>query len=270
MSDEFGDRMKRYESATAGARLTPLIPAMARIDGKNFSKWTRGLERPYDARLSSVMVGVTKKLIEETGALMGYTQSDEISLCWYSPVYDSKIYFDGRIQKMVGDLTAIASLEFNRLVAIELPDRADKLARFDARVWNVPTLEEAANTFLWREIDATKNSVSMAARSIYSHKQLHGKGRAAMMDMLMDKGVNWNDYPSFFKRGTWIRYSKISKVFNAEEIASLPPMHNARKNPHLEFERKILGEVDMPSFRSVTNRVGVIFNGETPLTLATL
>jgi tRNA(His) 5'-end guanylyltransferase len=79
------------------------------------------------------------------------------------------------------------------------------MAAFDARAFNVPNLDEAANALLWREIDATRNSVSMAARHYYSHKQLHGQGRADQMDMLMAKGVNWNDYPAFFRRGTYLK-----------------------------------------------------------------
>jgi tRNA(His) 5'-end guanylyltransferase len=82
MSDNtgFGDRMKAYERQETSRRLLPLLPALVRIDGKNFSRFTTGLERPFDARLSDLMVATTKYLVEESNALCGYTQSDEISL----------------------------------------------------------------------------------------------------------------------------------------------------------------------------------------------
>lgn len=46
MSDALGDRMKMYEGAEAGRRLMPLLSLLARIDGRAFNSFTRGMERP--------------------------------------------------------------------------------------------------------------------------------------------------------------------------------------------------------------------------------
>ena len=108
--DSFGDRMKAYESQTCGIKLMPRIPVVARLDGKGFSKFTKGLKRPYDERLSNLMIETTKYLVKETNANCGYTQSDEITLVWYTDKIDSSIYFDGRLFKMIGDLSAMASV----------------------------------------------------------------------------------------------------------------------------------------------------------------
>jgi len=72
MNDDFGDRMKIYEMAEAGRRLMPLLPACARLDGKSFSNFTKDMKRPYDERLSRLMVDTTKHLVKETNACMGY------------------------------------------------------------------------------------------------------------------------------------------------------------------------------------------------------
>jgi tRNA(His) guanylyltransferase len=209
MNDALGDRVKAYEMEVAGRKLLPLIPAMARLDGRSFSKFTKDMNRPYDERFAMSMIRLTKYLVKETNACMGYTQSDEITLTWYSDNSKSEIFFNGRIQKMESVLAGMASVLF----FCELPfyfDRGvsalqEKLPHFDARVWNVPTLEEGANCFLWREWDATKNSISMAAQSVYSHKELHNKHTGEMLDMLMERKINWNNYPTFFKRGTYIQ-----------------------------------------------------------------
>jgi tRNA(His) guanylyltransferase len=266
MGDDLGDRMKEYEQAEAGRRLMPLLPALARIDGRCFSAFTRGLERPYDVRLSLAMIETTRFLVEECNACAGYTQSDEISLAWLSTNYNSQIFFDGKIQKMVSALAALATLRFNTLVADNLPAAYHGRATFDCRVWNVPSIEEGANAFLWREIDATKNSVAMAARAYYSHREIDGKGRADMQDMLHANGVNWNDYPAFFKRGTYIQRRIVSKAFTADELERLPPKHEARRNPELTIERSEYAEIDMPPLGRVTNRARVLFFGEQPLT----
>jgi hypothetical protein len=76
-----GDRMKWYEKRYSHV-VMPMIPVMARIDGRSFSKFTAGLARPYDERMSRLMIDTTKFLVEQTNARCGYTQSDEITLVW--------------------------------------------------------------------------------------------------------------------------------------------------------------------------------------------
>lgn len=66
--DEFGDRMKLYEHQEAGRRLLPLLPVCARVDGKGFSKFTKGLQRPYDTRLVELMCQTTAYLVQEAQA----------------------------------------------------------------------------------------------------------------------------------------------------------------------------------------------------------
>lgn len=262
--DTFGDRMKMYENQTCGIKMLPRIPVIARLDGKGFSKFTKGLKRPYDERLSKLMVETTKYLVKETNANCGYTQSDEITLVWYSDSYESKIYFDGRLFKMISDLASMCSVYFNRHLPNYLPEKVDKMPRFDCRVFNVPNTEEATNTFLWREQDATKNSISMAAQSVYSHGQLNGKNGSDKQEMLFQKGINWNDYPDFFKRGTYIQRKRVMTKFSSEELEKLPLKHQARINPDLEIERWVVDDVKLPPLSRIKNKVNVVIFGENP------
>jgi tRNA(His) 5'-end guanylyltransferase len=265
MPDALGDRMKMYESRESG-RAMPRLPVLARLDGKCFSNWTRGLDRPYDIALTKMMVAVTKGLVQQTSALMGYTQSDEITLLWYSPDARSQIYLDGKTQKMCSVLASMATWHFNYLVPMMLSCNEGMPAFFDCRVWTVPTQWEAANAFLWRVQDATKNSISMAAQTVYSHKELHKKHQGDMQEMLFQKGINWNDYPAFFKRGTFIQKRSVERAFTCDEIDKLPPKHEAHTNPDLKIERSDYVELDMPPFGKVTNKIGVLFGGEEPRT----
>lgn len=264
-TDQFGDRMKQYENHEAGRRLLSLLPVCARIDGKGFSKFTKGLQRPYDSRLVELMCQTTTYLVQETQACIGYTQSDEISLVWYSDEYKRQIFCDRRIQKMVSVVASMTTAFFNTFLAKHIPEKAGVLALFDCRIWQVPSLEEAANTLLWRVFDATRNSMSMAARHYYPHEALHKKTCDNMQEMLWQQGVNWNDYPNFFKRGTFIQKRNVVRTFTADEIAQLPPNHEARKNPSLTIERSEIHRLEMPPFSKVVNRVDVIFSGAMPV-----
>lgn len=264
-NDPLGDRMKVYENAESDRKLIPLLPVIARLDGRGFSRFTKGLARPYDKRMSDLMIATTEYLVEETNARCGYTQSDEITLGFYEPDYKVELMFGGRIQKLVSTLASLATGFFNQNLSTFIPEKTRKLPTFDCRVFNVPNITEGANAFLWREKDATKNSISMAARHYYSHNQLMNKNGSQMQEMLFQKGVNWNDYPAFFKRGTYIQRRIETNKFTQEEIESLPPKHEARLNPNLEFERSVVKQLALPPLHTINNRAEVIFFGEDPL-----
>lgn len=258
--DALGDRMKAYEAHEAGRRFLPLLPVYARIDGRNFHSFTRGMDRPYDERLTGCMIETTRRLVEETGAIVGYTQSDEISLIWYRPDPKSELFFGGKVFKIVSVTAALATSIFVSLARAHWPDRVDGLA-FDCRAFSLPNKDEAANAILWRELDATKNAISMAARCHFSDRELFGKSGAEMQEMIFQKtGENFNDFPARFKRGTFIQRRTVFKELDAETLARIPP----DKRPTGPIERQVVATVEMPSFRKVTNRVAVLFDGAAP------
>ena len=260
MADDLGDRMKAYEARETERRFLPLLPVYARIDGRNFSRFTRDLRRPFDQGMSRAMIATTGMLVGETHARIGYTQSDEINLVWLAERYDSGIFFDGKTMKMASVLAGLATAVFCR----EMSGHIDRLPHFDCRVFQLPNRTEATNVFLWREQDATKNAISMAARSVYSHKQLDHKSGPEMQEMLFAKGINFNDYPASFKRGTFVRRVTVERAFAAEELERIPEQH--RPEPDALLTRSQIVNLDMPKFSTVTNREAVIFDGAEPET----
>jgi tRNA(His) guanylyltransferase len=261
--DDFGNRIKTYESIETDRILIPHLPIYVRLDGKSFHSFTKDMLRPYDENLSRVMIETTKYLVKETHALIGYTQSDEISLVFYYPEPASEPLYGGRISKITSILASMCSVKFNQLAYEYWPGIvSDKSPIFDCRVFNLPNITEATNAVLWREIDATKNAVSMAARAYFSHEVLQNKSGKEMQEMLFQThNINFNDYPAFFKRGTFV--SKISEEveLSQEELEKIPEF----KRPTSKVIRSKIVEMNMPSFRKVINREGVIFNNEEPL-----
>lgn len=257
-----GDRMKMYESQTTGTKLIPGLPIVARLDGVGFSKFTKGLKRPYDERLSKLMIDTTIHLVKTFNANCGYTQSDEITLVFYTESIDSQLYRGGKVYKLISDFVGECTVFFNYNLRNIISEKYDMMPRFDCRVWSVPTLMEAVNCFVWREQDATKNSVSMAAREYYSHSELENKHGGDMQEMLFEKDVNWNNYPVFFKRGTYVQKKVKTGKMSIDEIDKLPPKHNARKNPDMEIKRSYVDVIDMPIITQVKNPVEVIIYGK--------
>lgn len=198
-----GNRMKVYErvSKTKLMRRTPVI---IRLDGKAFHTWTRQLTNvddsldiePYGNIMHEMMRHTTLYLMSNIqNAVFAYSQSDEISILlndWNTLKTDQ--WFDGSIQKIASVSASMATASFNTS-----SDLTPGL--FDARVFNLP-VDEVANYFVWRQQDATRNSIQMLGQFYFSHKQLHGKNVSQVQDMLMmEHGVNWNDVDTRKKRG---------------------------------------------------------------------
>ena len=241
MTDELGNRMKSFYEDRTRYKLTRRTNTIIRIDGKSFHTYTKGLQRPFDMGLMEDMNKTTEYLCQNIqGAKFGYVQSDEISILITD--YDditTHAWFDGNLQKMASIAASLATAKFNQLrmarfaknnidpmasLASSMMDQTMspgeienfKLAMFDARVFQIPYQEEVVNYFVWRQQDATRNSISSAVQSLYSHKELDGKKTDEMQEMIFQKGINWNNYSPREKRGALIR--KVEKKFVRKEV----------------------------------------------------
>lgn len=195
--DSLGDRMKQHERVTQ-TTLPRRTYTIIRVDGRAFHTYLRGAAKPYDFDFMAEMDHVALRLCEEvSGTAFAYVQSDEISLLltdFASP--GTQPWFGGEVQKIVSTTAAIAS------VTLSASRRESSPATFDARVFTIPDALEVTSYFIWRQQDALRNSISMAAQAQFSHKRLHGVNTSQMQELLWsEKGINFNDYPVGAKRG---------------------------------------------------------------------
>ena len=278
--DELGTRIKEFEAITTKTKLMPQLPLYARIDGRSFHTFCRGLKKPFCYELVETMQEVTKFLVAETHAQLGYVQSDEISLCWLDP---SKAPFDGKLFKLQSVLASLATSKFvnyiyqkySEIFSSEITDdenikswtllceKVQKLIpSFDCRVFQLPNEVELANTFVWREIDAVRNSVSMLAQANFSHKELQGKDRKAMITMLEEKGIRWNELRDDLKRGAYFKRVLIEKELDDETWNKIP---DNKKPESRTVIRSEIQQYNIPEMKNVENKVGVYFYNEQPI-----
>lgn len=209
MFDDLGDRMKNNYENISRVLLPRRMPMIIRVDGKAFHTLTADMNRPWDDGMIESMAYTARYLCENIqNAKMAYVQSDEISVVLTD--YDrfaTEAWFDRNLQKMVSVSAALATLAFNKKIVEYYPNKSGV---FDSRAFVIPK-EEVNNYFIWRQNDATRNSVQMLARAHFSHKQLHGLSNSDIQDRLMlEKGINWNDTPTHKKRGACVRKFTIS------------------------------------------------------------
>lgn len=257
--DSLGDRMKRYENV-AKTRLVRRMPVIIRLDGKAFHTFTRGFVRPFDSILMQTMDDTMKYLCENIqGCVLGYKQSDEISLVLIDyQTLTTDAWFDYNVEKMCSIAASMATLAFNRFFIdnvmaaqqffdtegsidglmkfdYSVYERKFNTALFDARVFNVPK-EEVANCLIWRQQDATRNSIQLAGQSQFSHRELDDKSCNQIQDMLFcEKGINWNDFRTPCKRGTCC----------VKKVVDVPAMNNSSMKVQ---RRKWVVDNDIPIF----------------------
>lgn len=260
--NDLGNRQKKFENAQAKHHLMPGIPTLARVDGRAFHTFTKGLVRPFDSRLGVCMTQTAVALLDEFKADLAYTQSDEITLCWKNLDEDNNyLMFSGKFHKMISLVAAQATWNFGRAALSSLPYYyMERPALFDCRVWQVPNLRVAAENFLWREMDATKNSVSMAASAYYPESQLNGKSTRERKNMLLEKGIFWEEYPIQFKRGAYFKKVKEPKLLTEEELTMIKPEHR----PTSPVLRSVIKRMDWPRATAILNLPEVLFEDERP------
>lgn len=217
-----GDRMKRYYEDVYRIKLPRRTNLIIRLDGKSFHTFTKNLDRPFDMEFIRLMSQVALELVKSLqGAKFGYTQSDEISILLTD--YDdikTEAAFDNNLQKIVSIASSTASWEFCRLWQNStIRDKVIGRGVFDCRAFIIPEQEEVLNYFLWRQQDASRNSLNLLAQSLYSHKELQGRKSSELHDMCINKGYNWNNLPVGCKRGLAIKGGEILEppIFTSQE-----------------------------------------------------
>lgn len=233
MKDKIGDRMKDYYEDRNRTYLTRRTPVVLRLDGRAFHTFTKGLKKPFDDIFMQAMMDTTMELCKNIqGCVIGYTQSDEISLVlqdYKTLVTDA--WFDYNVQKMCSIAASMATAYFNRSFErcvklymmkgshdeysnkLRIKVTADKF--FDCRCFNIP-VSEVTNYIYWRQIDARRNSVASCAQSLYSQKELHCKSTSAQIEMMLAKDFMWEELPNYKKWGTL--FYKVLDEYDDREV----------------------------------------------------
>jgi tRNA(His) guanylyltransferase len=223
--NDLGIRMKNYEQVSS-SKLMRRTPVIIRLDGKAFHTFTKQfnsdvdsslIDNPFSHKLHVCMTETTKFLVENIqNARFGYTQSDEITILltdWTNLNTDQ--WFNGSIQKIASVSASMATAKFNQMIKQEV--NLESLAFFDSRTFNLP-ISEVANNLLWRQQDATRNSIQMLGHYHFSQSQLYKKNTSEIQAMLLvEKDINWNNIETWKKRGTCVYKDPTSGEFIIDE-----------------------------------------------------
>lgn len=272
-TSDLAERMKDYEKRNR-YYLQRRMPVILRLDMRAGHSFTRGFERPFDEVFIKSMQDTAKYLCENIqNCKLSYQQSDEITLLLVD--YDklnTDCFFDYRVDKLCSIAASMATMAFNRAFAKNAEDfeqyyateheingwygkgtpeyemcqiyskAVNKGTMFDARCFNIPK-EEVTNLCYWRQLDASRNSIQMVGQANFSHKELQNKSCNDIQDMLMSqKGINWNDLPTYQKRGSCCVRNKI--IIESDGVMATAQLRDTSRS-----ENEWIIDTDIPIFK---------------------
>ena len=206
-SDKLDDRMRRLEYFHSLVVL-PGLYSVVRVDGRSFTKLTRGMGHPFDIKFHACMVATATALLVELGGLYAFTESDEISVL----LPRNTDLFGREVEKIVSVSAGVASSTFS----IELGN----VAHFDSRIWVGATDTDVLDYFRWRQADASRCCLNSwcywtLRKAGSSAKQateaLEGKSFSYKNELLFKHGVNFNNVATWQKRGVGLYWKAFEK-----------------------------------------------------------
>jgi len=251
--DELDKRMRIYETAHDHSVL-PQVYIVARIDGRNFTRLTKevcNFEVPFDERFRDCMIETVKHLMQcGFRVVYGYTESDEISLL----IHRDETAFGRKTRKWNSILAGEASAKFSLTLGT--------MGCFDCRISQLPNVQLVVDYFRWRNEDAHRNALNShcywllrkngdSAQKVTAF--LSGKPIAFKNELLFQHGINFNDIPSWQKRGVglyWVEHEKRAMNPKTQEHVTCQrkeinvDMDLSMREAYGDFIREIVASMD--------------------------
>ncbi len=201
-------RMKAFEHLE-GLLLPPEMHTIVRMElgdaDELFDDESLGLAGPLDGRFGKSMLKTAAYLIAENPeSLFAYAAGDELAV-----LLDVESFMDRRSPRtLVARFASMASGKAS--VMFERP------VRFDCRIYSLPTEEQAADFFAWRQhayadwiletyceqvMVANGADASTAGKIV---KDLSGEEKTGILE---DNEVDWSTIPTWRRRGAGIHWA---------------------------------------------------------------
>ena len=207
------DEMMRVYETAHDYSVLPNIYIVARLDGRNFTCLTKEkhqFKAPFDEKFRDYMLTTTEHLMTcGFKVIYAYTQSDEISL-----LLDlAEDTFNRKLRKFNSILASQASAKFSLLLG--------DMGCFDCRISQLPNINLVVDYFRWRQQDAYRNSLGSHAywclrrdgkTARKATSMMDGRSQADKQELLFQHGINFNNIPSWEKRGSGLYWETYQKV----------------------------------------------------------
>jgi tRNA(His) 5'-end guanylyltransferase len=209
--DDFDKEMRTYEES-----LDQHVPEdeyiVVRLDGRSFTRLTKRVckfEAPFDERFRDMMCETVKSLMDSGFKIVyGYTESDEISLLFHR----DENTFSRKVRKINTTLAGEGSAAFSL--------KLGQIATFDSRVVPLPDEKRVGDYFRWRQEDSRRNALNgycywtlrdEGKTPSQASRILNGKGSKFKLDLLAERGIDFESVPRWQRYGCGIYFKNIER-----------------------------------------------------------
>lgn len=209
--DTLDQEMRSFEQSLDRCMLKGIY-MVARLDGHGFTRLTKrewDLDKPFDIRFRDCMITTLRRLMDcGFRFIYAYSQSDEISLLFHL----DESTFGRKERKLLSILASEASVSFSM--------SAGRHAVFDCHLVPLPGEQHVIDYFRWRQEDAQRNSINAYCywllradgfSASQAQQQISGISNAQKNELLFNHGINFNDLPSWQKRGVGMYFIDVLK-----------------------------------------------------------
>jgi tRNA(His) 5'-end guanylyltransferase len=244
------DRVKSYQELS-DFKLMKGLPLILVINGRNFSKVSSLINKPFSIDFTSCLAATMLKLIQEVdGSVMGYCFNDEIIIVSHSENYNAQFWYDGRIQKISSAVSSVGTLEFSKQAKEKnLELLGDPI--FLSHVFSLPNIQETINLLISKQNQCFNSAVNSAAYHELSKKYSHVVARDTLNDKTTTEkieilneecNIEFESYSLPFRNGV-ATFRRESLIDGSEQT-----------------RKKIVLDVDLPRFSKNQNYLRNIFN----------
>ncbi len=244
MTDTLSKRHEDYEN-TYNLTITKRLPIIIKIDGRNFKKLTRNLDKPFSQPLSEIMAGTMMYVITEIqDAIFGYQFSDEINIVLRNDKeLDYEPWYNNNIQTIVSTVASLSSIGFNKNLKLLDPDlKIEGDPVFRAKIWPLPNISEVVNYLINKQLLCRNDALLISAR-IELEKRF---GRETAFREL--KGTTFNEKKNMLLKHCGLDFEDFYTSSHRKGIAAYKsPTIMPTKDGGITRNRWILNE-KLPSF----------------------
>ena len=195
-------RVNELQNMTRGITLNEYIPICLKISCANFVELTQDLVKPFDVRFNKAMIKAMNFVLEKTDAKIGYTYQGEAYFTYFK--WDEKevssVHTD--TQQLTAQVISMFTAKLN-LALMEFFPEKEMLAYCSSKVWNVPSLVEAAELYTCEQTKCFKLAVDQSVKHFAKDVNADGLNVVQKLQLLKEFGVKPSTLPEFFVTGTF-------------------------------------------------------------------
>jgi tRNA(His) 5'-end guanylyltransferase len=225
------ERQESYKSSY-DYEIIKKLPIIIQLDGRNFSKITKNLTKPYSYEISRVMhESMLYTLVDVQGCVFAFTIADEVSFVLRNDqTLETEPWLNNKVQQMASSVASAFTLAFYKFAfALDLESELSGDPIFKAHAWAVPNISEAANYLIYRQQEGYKSALRLACLHNMSkqlgYKQafelIQGKSIEEKTSLLLKHtGINFEEfYCSHFYHGVCAYRAPVLVDMNGEPEA---------------------------------------------------